>query len=65
MNANRVRFVNECDESSYMTDENSVAAIPRAERKGKKGSSYRCLMGNMFTEKEVCIVCEPSTVPTV
>ncbi|CAG7885112.1 unnamed protein product [Brassica rapa] len=65
VNANRVRFVNECDESSYMTDENSVAAIPRAERKGKKGSSYRCLMGNMFTEKEVCIVCEPKSLSPI
>ncbi|CAF2032136.1 unnamed protein product [Brassica napus] len=58
VNANRVRFVSECDESSYMTDEESVAAIPRAERKGKRGSCYRCLMGNRFTEKEVCIVCD-------
>ncbi|KAF3590569.1 hypothetical protein DY000_02027874 [Brassica cretica] len=59
VNANRVRFVSECDESSYMTDEESVAAAqPRAERKGKRGSCYRCLMGNRFTEKEVCIVCD-------
>ncbi|GMI87928.1 extra-large G-protein 1 [Hibiscus trionum] len=27
-------------------------------RAGKKGSCYRCLKGNMFTEKEVCIVCD-------
>lgn len=59
VNANRVRFVSECDESSYMTDEESVAAAqPRAERKGKRGSCYRCLMGNRFTEKELCIVCD-------
>ncbi|KAL0739419.1 hypothetical protein Bca4012_015629 [Brassica carinata] len=62
-NANRVRFVvpsqgSECDESSYVSDEESVVATPRAERKGKKGSCYRCLMGNRFTEKEVCIVCD-------
>lgn len=30
---------------------------PRAVRTGKKGSCYRCNMGNRFTEKEVCIVC--------
>ncbi|XP_039158420.1 extra-large guanine nucleotide-binding protein 2-like [Eucalyptus grandis] len=28
-----------------------------AENNGKKGSCYRCLKGNRFTEKEVCIVC--------
>ncbi|KAL0729311.1 hypothetical protein Bca4012_025404 [Brassica carinata] len=62
-NENRVRFLvpsqdSECDESSYFYDGESVAApTPRAERKGKKGSCYRCLMGNRFTEKEVCIVC--------
>ncbi|KAK7263060.1 hypothetical protein RJT34_30644 [Clitoria ternatea] len=27
-------------------------------RKGKKGSCYRCLKGNRFTEKEVCLVCD-------
>lgn len=63
-NANRVRFLvpsqgSECDESSYLSDEESVAtATPRAERKGKKGSCYRCLTGNRFTEKELCIVCD-------
>ncbi|KAJ0077280.1 hypothetical protein Patl1_36284 [Pistacia atlantica] len=30
---------------------------PQAERPGKKGSCYRCLKGNRFIEKEVCIVC--------
>ncbi|KAJ0252091.1 hypothetical protein HA466_0129410 [Hirschfeldia incana] len=57
---NRVRFdvQSECDESVYMSDGESIAAAtPRAERKGKKGSCYRCLTGNRFTEKEVCIVC--------
>ncbi|XP_042508501.1 extra-large guanine nucleotide-binding protein 1-like [Macadamia integrifolia] len=29
----------------------------RPERKGQKGSCYRCCKGNRFTEKEVCIVC--------
>lgn len=62
-NGNRVRFVvppsqgSEGDESSYFYGEESVAPTPRAERKGKKGSCYRCLMGNRFTEKELCIVC--------
>ncbi|ESQ53686.1 hypothetical protein EUTSA_v10024380mg [Eutrema salsugineum] len=60
---NRVKFVvpsegSECDESSYISDGESIAATPRAERKGKRGSCYRCLMGNRFTEKEVCIVCD-------
>lgn len=36
--------------------------VPRAKRdsesRGKKGSCYRCLKGNRFTEKEVCIVCD-------
>ncbi|KAE8690745.1 Extra-large guanine nucleotide-binding protein 1 [Hibiscus syriacus] len=27
-------------------------------RKGEKGSCYRCLKGNRFTEKETCIVCD-------
>ncbi|CAF2147033.1 unnamed protein product [Brassica napus] len=61
---NRVRFDvpsegNGCDESFYNSDEESIAAAatPVAERKGKKGSCYRCLMGNRFTEKELCIVC--------
>ncbi|KAJ4914279.1 Extra-large guanine nucleotide-binding protein 2 [Raphanus sativus] len=42
-----------------MSDGESVitAATPIAERKGKKGSCYRCLMGNRFTEKELCVVC--------
>ncbi|WZZ83569.1 hypothetical protein YC2023_104141 [Brassica napus] len=45
----------ESDESSYMSDEDSLAAAPRAERRGKRGSCYPCLMGNRFTEKEVCV----------
>ncbi|EOA18334.1 hypothetical protein CARUB_v10006852mg [Capsella rubella] len=59
--ANRVRFVepfqsSECDES-FFSDGETVAATPKAERKGKKGSCYRCQLGNRFTEREVCIVC--------
>ncbi|CAN8229452.1 unnamed protein product [Cochlearia groenlandica] len=63
-NVNHVKFVepvqgSECDEeSSYISDEDSIAATPKAERRGKKGSCYRCLTGNRFTEKEVCIVCD-------
>lgn len=58
-----VRFVepfqsSECDESSYVSDGESIAATHRAERKGKRGSCYRCQLGNRFTEKEVCIVCD-------
>ncbi|CAN6902203.1 unnamed protein product [Brassica oleracea] len=41
-----------------MSDEDSLAAAPRAERRGKRGSCYPCLMGNRFTEKEVCVVCD-------
>ncbi|KAL1215754.1 Extra-large guanine nucleotide-binding protein 2 [Cardamine amara subsp. amara] len=60
---NHVRFVepiqsSECDESSFISDGESFAPMPKAERKGKRGSCYRCLMGNRFTEKEVCIVCD-------
>ncbi|CAN8327498.1 unnamed protein product [Cochlearia groenlandica] len=60
---NRVRFDvpsqgSEWDESSYISDGESIAATPKAERKGKKGSCYRCMLGNRFTEKEVCIVCD-------
>uniref|UniRef100_A0A1J3FRY2 Extra-large guanine nucleotide-binding protein 2 n=1 Tax=Noccaea caerulescens TaxID=107243 RepID=A0A1J3FRY2_NOCCA len=63
-NGNRVRFVvpshqaSECDESSYISDGESLAATPKAERKGKRGSCYRCMVGNRFTDKEVCIVCD-------
>ncbi|CAN1133579.1 Extra-large guanine nucleotide-binding protein 1 [Linum perenne] len=30
---------------------------PMAVRPGKKGTCYRCMKGNRFTDKEVCIVC--------
>ncbi|OMO92174.1 Guanine nucleotide binding protein (G-protein), alpha subunit [Corchorus olitorius] len=44
------------DESNYSETESALSAQPIA-RNGKKGSCYRCLKGNRFTEKEVCIVC--------
>ncbi|CAM8997582.1 unnamed protein product [Rhodiola kirilowii] len=34
-----------------------VRKVPAAERKGKKGSCYRCFKGNRWTNKEVCFVC--------
>ncbi|XP_022748653.1 extra-large guanine nucleotide-binding protein 1-like isoform X2 [Durio zibethinus] len=43
-------------ESGYSETESIHAAQPIA-RNGKKGSCYRCLKGNRFTEKEICIVC--------
>ncbi|XP_008459239.2 extra-large guanine nucleotide-binding protein 1-like isoform X1 [Cucumis melo] len=48
--------ISEEAESSQFEGE-SIQEMPRAERKGKKGSCYFCLKGNRFTEKEVCIVC--------
>lgn len=45
----------EAESSQFETE--SIQEMPRAERKGKKGSCYYCLKGNRFTEKEVCIVC--------
>ncbi|KAK6240500.1 hypothetical protein SCA6_005889 [Theobroma cacao] len=44
------------EDSSYYETESIDAAQPIA-RNGKKGSCYRCLKGNRFTEKEICIVC--------
>ncbi|KAH9656473.1 Extra-large guanine nucleotide-binding protein 1 [Citrus sinensis] len=44
------------EESDYLEVE-SIHERPKAVRPGKKGSCYRCLKGNRFTEKEVCIVC--------
>ncbi|XWS62478.1 hypothetical protein CRYUN_Cryun06bG0014700 [Craigia yunnanensis] len=44
------------EESNYSEIESIHAAQPNA-RNGKKGSCYRCLKGNRFTEKEICIVC--------
>ncbi|RDX98972.1 Extra-large guanine nucleotide-binding protein 1, partial [Mucuna pruriens] len=64
----RVSAVTFCDpESNYMLetdsddfDDSQVETVPvmeRAVRPGKKGSCYKCLKGNRFTQKEVCIVC--------
>ncbi|XP_041000255.1 extra-large guanine nucleotide-binding protein 1-like isoform X3 [Juglans microcarpa x Juglans regia] len=38
------------------TQDASEKRMPQV--KGKKGSCYRCFMGNRFSEKEVCIVCD-------
>ncbi|XWS40365.1 hypothetical protein CRYUN_Cryun18bG0134900 [Craigia yunnanensis] len=43
-------------ESNYSETESIHAAQPIG-RNGKKGSCYRCLKGNQFTEKEICVVC--------
>jgi len=64
----RVSAVTFCDpESNYMLESDgdefgdsqveSVPVMERAVRPGKKGSCYKCLKGNRFTPKEVCIVC--------
>ncbi|KAL9324819.1 hypothetical protein ACSQ67_005464 [Phaseolus vulgaris] len=64
----RVSAVTFCDpESNYMLESESdefgdsqVESAPVMEcavRPGKKGSCYKCLKGNRFTPKEVCIVC--------
>ncbi|KAH9656475.1 Extra-large guanine nucleotide-binding protein 1 [Citrus sinensis] len=44
------------EESDYSEVE-SIHERPKAVRPGKKGSCYRCLKGNRFTEKDFCIVC--------
>ncbi|KAG8503857.1 hypothetical protein CXB51_001928 [Gossypium anomalum] len=43
--------------SNYSETQSMHAAEQSIERNGKKGSCYRCLEGNRFTEKEICIVC--------
>ncbi|CAJ1932829.1 unnamed protein product [Sphenostylis stenocarpa] len=64
----RVSAVTFCDPESNYTMESdsdefgdsqveSVPVMERAVRPGKKGSCYKCLKGNRFTPKEVCIVC--------
>ncbi|GKU99056.1 hypothetical protein SLEP1_g11962 [Rubroshorea leprosula] len=35
-----------------------IRAKREPQTKGKKGSCYRCLKGNRFTDKEVCLVCD-------
>ncbi|KAK8486667.1 hypothetical protein V6N13_080706 [Hibiscus sabdariffa] len=48
-----------CDveESDYSETESIILDEQPIARNGKKGSCYRCLKGNRFTEKEICIVC--------
>uniref|UniRef100_A0A7N0T1P9 Uncharacterized protein n=1 Tax=Kalanchoe fedtschenkoi TaxID=63787 RepID=A0A7N0T1P9_KALFE len=47
-----------CVESDSEDDElYNVRQVPTAERKGKKGSCYRCCKGNKWTKKEACFVC--------
>ncbi|XP_027356377.1 extra-large guanine nucleotide-binding protein 1-like [Abrus precatorius] len=45
------------ERSTSKSSSSSTLVRPRAVRNGKKGSCYRCLKGNRFTEREVCIVC--------
>ncbi|KAM3709410.1 hypothetical protein ACB098_02G171500 [Castanea mollissima] len=48
-----------CNRDEYEADEIKTIKRGVTQRgKGKKGSCYRCLKGNRFTEKEVCIVCD-------
>ncbi|KAI4298399.1 hypothetical protein L6164_031965 [Bauhinia variegata] len=51
--SNDLAVNNEFDDSQS----GSILVRERAERFGKKGTCYRCLKGNRFTEKEICIVC--------
>ncbi|KAJ4845104.1 hypothetical protein Tsubulata_030333 [Turnera subulata] len=45
------------EDSDLSESESSVPERQMAVRPGKKGTCYRCMKGNRFTEKEVCIVC--------
>ncbi|XP_050232560.1 extra-large guanine nucleotide-binding protein 1-like [Mercurialis annua] len=46
------------EEESDLSDfESEMPVREMAVRPGKKGTCYRCLKGNRFTEKEICIVC--------
>jgi len=45
------------ESNSNNSNSNNNRVRPRAERRGKKGSCYRCLKGSRLTEREVCIVC--------
>ncbi|KAJ9152907.1 hypothetical protein P3X46_026415 [Hevea brasiliensis] len=45
------------EESDVSEVESNIPARQTAVRPGKKGTCYRCLKGNRFTEKEICIVC--------
>ncbi|KAF5443998.1 hypothetical protein F2P56_036506, partial [Juglans regia] len=44
-------------EEFYHSEDESIHVIPKVERNRKKGVCYRCLKGNRFVEKEICIVC--------
>ncbi|KAJ8747643.1 hypothetical protein K2173_012819 [Erythroxylum novogranatense] len=44
-------------ESELSEAESSIPARRMAVRPGKKGTCYRCLKGNRFIVKEICIVC--------
>ncbi|KAG7976116.1 hypothetical protein I3843_06G132600 [Carya illinoinensis] len=44
-------------EEFYHSEDKSIHVTPKVERNGKKGVCYRCLKGNWFMEKEICIVC--------
>lgn len=45
------------EESEYSEIESVIHDEQPLVRNGKKGTCYRCLKGNRFTKKEVCIVC--------
>lgn len=45
------------EEESVVSEPDLIPVKPMALNE-KKGSCYRCLGGNRFTEKEVCIVCD-------
>ncbi|XVF45831.1 hypothetical protein PTKIN_Ptkin02bG0238300 [Pterospermum kingtungense] len=46
-----------CEEESNNSESGTIYAAQPIARNGKKGSCYKCLKGNRFTKKEVCIVC--------
>jgi hypothetical protein len=53
-----VTFRDPHEESIRSEEGGSVVSVsPKVARNVKKGVCYRCLKGNRFTEKEVCIVC--------
>lgn len=46
------------EEESGRDESETLQAKREARPKVRKGSCYRCLKGNRFTEKEICIVCD-------
>ncbi|GAV75070.1 G-alpha domain-containing protein [Cephalotus follicularis] len=44
-------------EDSDLSEAESIHVRPKVEKNGKKGECSRCLKGNRFSEKEICIVC--------